>query len=249
MRKHLTIFIAAPLAMAFCVLFGMASLCHACENQPECKQTQMNAQLQKQSQHQSQAAVATSKATSVNATNVKVASNPTSNAGAVSSSGPSSSSVGDIHFDGRTTEHVQFAPVDSATVRIGEASKPVPQVYVQGQAEDDQFDGRRTNAFQVGVAIPITWGTGINGALAGESQRLKDQRLHERERHQAEMAEICMALHKYIMSTSEDLSPELWNRCAGFEHFNNRRTNDMMGRHNGEMNPRQYSPHHIEYHP
>jgi hypothetical protein len=57
-----------------------------------------------------------------------------------------------------------------------------------------------------------------------------------------------MQIHKEAMDTGTSFSKELWDQCGAYEHLNNRRTNDNMGRHDGEMDPRQYSPHHIEYH-
>jgi hypothetical protein len=81
------------------------------------------------------------------------------------------------------------------------------------------------------------------------AERHEQDMLFQAEKHQAEMAEICMSLHKYILSTGKDFSPELLNRCSGFTHSNNERTNKLMeeippkGRHNQEMNPNQMSPH------
>lgn len=160
----------------------------------------------------------------------------------------SSSHTGDNALSNNIVERTQFNAINPTSVRIGEASKPVPQFYIQGQTEDDNFSGKRSNALQAGVTIPIAWGTGINGALFVEQQHLRDRNLHEREKHQAEMAVLCMELHKVMQSTGAEMSPELWNRCAGFEHFNNASTMKILGPHNGEMNPRQYSPHHSPYH-
>lgn len=202
------------------------------------------------------AAIATGGSANVKSTNINNnrATSTSSALSGSSSASDSTSHTGDNTITMHTSEHTQFSPTNTSSVRIGAVSKPVPQVYIQGQTEDDYFSGKRSNAIQAGVSIPITWGTGVNGALATESQHLKDRNLHEREIHQAEMARVCMELHKYILSTGADMSPELWSRCKGFEHSNNERTNHIMegvyppGRHNQEMNERQISPHNEEYH-
>jgi hypothetical protein len=205
---------------------------------------QKQAQCQKQTQAQKQSQSAKASATASSAAEVSNYSPSEASA----TGGSSSAATGPVSVDARSSERISFAPINSAAVKIGETSKPVPQVFTAWQAEDDQFDGRRTNSFIVGGAFPITWGTGINGALATESKRLEDRNYQQRVEFQARMETICMQLHKESMDTGTAFSKELWDQCGAYEHFNNSRTNDNMGRHAGEMDPRQYSPHHIEYH-
>jgi hypothetical protein len=174
---------------------------------------------------------------------------PTLNAGSsTATSGPATSSSGGNVMKSYYGSRSNFTPINSPSVRIGEVSKPVPQVFTEYQRDQDPFSGDSYDAFVVGIGIPITWNTGVDKALATESQRLEDRNLHERERHQAEMAKVCMELHKYVMSTDIQLSPELWDRCKGFEHFNNAAGMKIMGPHWGEYSPNQMSPHHTKYH-
>jgi hypothetical protein len=171
-----------------------------------------------------------------------------------SSEASSNAYTGDNSLTNSITEKVRFEAANPMSVRIGEVSKPVSQVYFKGHSEEDSFSGDWSNAIEAGVTIPITWGTGVNSALNVEQQHLRDRNLHEREKHQGEMAQMCMTLHKYVLSTGIEMSPELWSRCSGFTHTNNERTNKLMeqippnGRHNQKMNPLQLSPHKEPYH-
>lgn len=165
----------------------------------------------------------------------------------VAGSGNSSNSYSNS-YESVSIDKTQFDAINPTHVSVGEVSKPVPQLYIQGQTEEDGFTGERSNAIQAGVTIPLVFGGDVNSALGSETRRLEDRVRHAREKHQAEMATLCISLHKIMKETGASISPELWERCGSYEHFNSPGTMKILGPHDGDMDPKQYSPHSEEYH-
>ena len=129
----------------------------------------------------------------------------------------------------------------------------MPRLYIQYQADED-YHGDIRQSGQIGVSIPITYGMGLNNAWSSEKQHLRDRNLHNREKHQADMAILCMEVHSIMERTGQTVSKELWDRCAGVEHFNNDATmkwfeNKFGVRHSSkpQMNKDQFSPHSESY--
>jgi hypothetical protein len=143
-------------------------------------------------------------------------------------------------------ERTQFRGVRFGETRVGSASKSISTFYVQGQTDDNDVLGR-TNSVQLGVAIPWDFfrsGRRVDRAMRFEVEKLEDRNTQDRVRYRADMAFICMELHKYVESAEGN--DELWTTCAGFVHNEAAERLGHMAPHNGGGSPRQLSPHNRE---
>lgn len=145
-------------------------------------------------------------------------------------------------------------------VRVGNASKSVSTFSVQVQQDEDDFMGR-SHSINMGVTVPIIFGKTkrtVNSAMGYEAQRMEDRNLHLRETHQAHMAEECVRLHTYvkairgrverdsadgIVEVMRTDSPELWARCASYEHLPTAEDKGLVKRHSTEGVDTPYSSH------
>ena len=109
---------------------------------------------------------------------------------------------------------VQHVNPNSASNCIGTVCRATNSVVVTGQY--DEMTGGSVN---VGVVFPFGGGGKVTDRAMGlEADRMQDRNRQERERHQGEMAQVCMVLHEQMSITPED-SPELWGRCFAYTPF------------------------------
>lgn len=101
------------------------------------------------------------------------------------------------------------------------------------------YDKQQGPSVLIGFTGVAPWdrAKGRKKAFKHEVEKLRQENLHDKESHQADMMIICLTLHEMGV-IHENESPELWKRCAGFEHHV-----PGEGDHNGYGNPRQVSPH------
>lgn len=144
-------------------------------------------------------------------------------------------------FNYNVYERARFQSMRFGKNCVGTVCESTPNFYIQGQI--DSID----SPIQIGVAIPFTLGYNpTRSAMKTEAQYLIDRNLYERERHQADMAEICINLHTFVQRVDPAVaqafvahSTELWNRCAGFTHG----ASANIKPHNQHGNPNQISSH------
>lgn len=116
---------------------------------------------------------------------------------------------------------------------VGRVCKATNALVITGQ-----YDEVTGNSINVGVLIPFGGGgKTTKSAMNTEAQILATELLHTKEKHQAEMAEICMALHKLVVLRGPG-SAELFTRCEDFIHHIG-----ANGAHAGHGHPQQVSPH------
>lgn len=138
-------------------------------------------------------------------------------------------------------DRIQHTPIPMGQNCINGVCDATNTFYVTGG-----HDERGGNSINLGIAIPFGGsGDTTSGAMKAAHQRLVDNNRQIRERHQAEMAQLCMGLHQMITIAKVDgkqLSPELWERCYAYEHhFPDEK--GPLPPHNGDWNPQQASPH------
>lgn len=155
--------------------------------------------------------------------------------------------------------------------KIGDVERSTPSLMLYGGTEKDPyFSNKYSTRAGVNLVIPLgskTTKYALQAAkfkidaeknyiitenmyLKAKNDRLQeehDQEMRqEREYHQAQMVGLCAKIHKDFQKGKGDSSDDLWEMCLGFEHFNNKITNDRLGRHNqetdGKPNPRQFMP-------
>ena len=146
---------------------------------------------------------------------------------------------GGVHVENR--DRIQHTPIPMGQNCINGVCDATNTFYVTGG-----YDEAGYNSINLGIAIPFGGsGNTTSSAMKAAYQSLLDRNLHEREVHQAQMAQMCMQLHQMITIAKLDgkqLSPELWNRCYTYEHhFPDE--NGPLPPHNGDWNPQQVSPH------
>jgi hypothetical protein len=121
--------------------------------------------------------------------------------------------------------------------------KKVPDIALQ--RESDKIDMEKTY-----LETQNTYLTDKNARL--QAKHDEEMKIMERE-HQARFVKLCTSTHlTHEKREGSNLFDELWNFCYGIEHINNRTTNDIVGRHNqeidGKPNPNQFMPHSKAYH-
>lgn len=179
--------------LALCLIATQTGACETIDENGSCEKNQEQSQDQAQNQGQHQSATAVGTATAKNGNNT---------------------------VSNNFYEKTKFATQASDNATIGSTSRPVPRFYIEYQADED-YRGDVRQSGLIGVSIPITYGLGLDNAWSAEKQRLRDKNLHNREKHQANIAILCMEIHSIMERTGETVSKELWERCAGVEHFNN----------------------------
>ena len=111
---------------------------------------------------------------------------------------------------------VQHVNPNSASNCIGTVCRATNSVVITGQ-----YDEVTGSSLNVGVVFPFGGGGKVTDRAMGlEADRMQDRNRQERERHQGEMAKVCMILHEQMSITPED-SPELWDRCFAYTPFTN----------------------------
>ena len=122
------------------------------------------------------------------------------------------------------------------------------------------YDEWTGNSVNVGLVIPFGGGgRATDRAMRIAAQDLAQASVRAEEKHQADMATLCMGLHQIMRQVGIDKpmayddpnsdTPtyssasirgrnDLWARCAGFEHLSG-----AYPGHNGRGDPRQVSPH------
>ena len=117
----------------------------------------------------------------------------------------------------KSVNRVQHVAPRSASNCIGTVCRATNAVIVTGQY-DDVTGGSSIN---LGVVFPFGGGSkATDRAMNLEADRLYDRNRQMKERHQGEMAQMCMILHEQMSLTPED-SPELWGRCFAYTPFTN----------------------------
>jgi hypothetical protein len=142
-----------------------------------------------------------------------------------------------------TRQFVAFQPgiaqhsIGETTVSVGTCGGNIGAVHDKGLG----------NGY--GATAGCMWVPGQGDALE-KAQRMQDFKLHamkidllhSQESHQAEMMATCLQVLHVLGTIEQDKSPELWERCSGFEHHHPT-TSGPVGKHNGYGDPRQVSPH------
>lgn len=202
-------------------------------------------QNQNQEQHQGQHQVAKSKSVASAKIDEGAISNNTS-----AHTGPVSNTMNlTLPNDyGRYREKAQFNAARMGNSCIGSACESTSSVYIQGQ-----HDEHMGSAIQLGVVIPFTFGgSSVRKAMRTEAEYLlirneveTEKNLRLRERHQADMAGMCLELHKVAMFTEAGMPLELKTRCAQFEHNENVIRLRQFPNHGAGYSDRQVSPHSV----
>ena len=120
---------------------------------------------------------------------------------------------------------------------VGTACQATSSFFITGSR--DEVTG---NSINIGVAIPFGGGSStVTRSMQYESQKLRDRNRQDRERHQAEMALLCMQLHE-LTRISKGKSPELWNRCYSYIPHDHHIESGQARPHK-DYTERQVSPH------
>lgn len=159
-------------------------------------------------------------------------------AGAYSNTGPStSSSRNDLTIESQQ-ERIQHIVGSTNSNCIGTVCRATTALTITGG-----YDEMTGNSVNIGVVIPLGGSAKTtNGAMNVEYQYMQDRNLRAKERHQGEMAQMCMLLHEQLNITPEK-SPELWDRCYAYVPHKNHVATGVAHPHNGDENPFQASPH------